>query len=666
MEKEAQSNKSPMIASTALEQHSITTLAQASMFWRPHFLGDSPWVEHVPFAFWLIEAHQPNLIVEIGPGEGTSYFALCQAVERLKLNSKCYAIRLPSTTPDAQKTKEQEESIESHNEAFYSSFSSLPEATPDEACQHFPDSSIDLLNVDGLQTFEQTKHLLQSWLPRLSRRALILLHGTNIRDRGIQLHRLFQELGDQYPVFEFKHGNGLGVVAIGPNQSELVTRLLNVGERSENVQVVQDVFSRLGHACADRYSVKASRHQVMVLSRDLEALKQDRQELVERLSDTENALTEKAREMALLQVKIHQQVERQALERGQLVERSNLIQRLYDELRRDSKAQQADAAKTLELVQKRTEETAKLSLEKTDLDSKLKSLQRQIETDRQALQQKARNTDELQERVKSLEAALGKEREAWAKQKEQLEGALRKDQEASAKLTRQLEIAEDKLKKEAGQLLEAQTELLTEKDSTARRFRELAELTKLLEASDRREDELKNSHDRQTSKLAELERALESRDETVLELTDRIKERDVQIKDLQIQINNLSKQNKVLHRLKELADGRSRLTGKLSVDPESRRAIRLIQASGLFDADFYLRQYPDVARNAEARSNPVLHYVLVGALEGRNPSAKFNTDWYLEAYPDVAASMLNPLVHYILHGQSEGRLAKSRTTPGPD
>jgi hypothetical protein len=40
-------------------------------------------------------------------------------------------------------------------------------------------------------------------------------------------------------------------------------------------------------------------------------------------------------------------------------------------------------------------------------------------------------------------------------------------------------------------------------------------------------------------------------------------------------------------------------------------------------------------------------------------SGLFDADWYLTTYPDVAAAGLDPIDHYLNHGASEGR------NPGP-
>ncbi|MFC7609710.1 hypothetical protein [Teichococcus aestuarii] len=49
------------------------------------------------------------------------------------------------------------------------------------------------------------------------------------------------------------------------------------------------------------------------------------------------------------------------------------------------------------------------------------------------------------------------------------------------------------------------------------------------------------------------------------------------------------------------------------------------------------------------------HYAENGWREGRDPGAAFGTDAYLAANPDVTAAGLNPLMHYLLHGAAEGR-----------
>jgi len=89
---------------------------------------------------------------------------------------------------------------------------------------------------------------------------------------------------------------------------------------------------------------------------------------------------------------------------------------------------------------------------------------------------------------------------------------------------------------------------------------------------------------------------------------------------------------------------------------------RRIERSGLFSAAWYLQNNPDVER---AGIDPVLHFLLWGAREGRDPGPEFSTRWYLKQNPDVAASGINPLLHFIRNGQSEGRLPRPRGNRAP-
>jgi O-antigen biosynthesis protein len=85
-----------------------------------------------------------------------------------------------------------------------------------------------------------------------------------------------------------------------------------------------------------------------------------------------------------------------------------------------------------------------------------------------------------------------------------------------------------------------------------------------------------------------------------------------------------------------------------------------IAQSGLFSAEWYLDQYQDVA---VAGQDPLEHYLLYGAAEGRDPGPKFSTTGYLARYDDVADTGINPLLHYIRCGQSEGRSPKPILRP---
>ena len=80
----------------------------------------------------------------------------------------------------------------------------------------------------------------------------------------------------------------------------------------------------------------------------------------------------------------------------------------------------------------------------------------------------------------------------------------------------------------------------------------------------------------------------------------------------------------------------------------------MIASSGLFDAEWYLELYPDVANGG---IDPLKHYVLHGAYEVRDPGPMFSAFKYHKANPDVTEAGIPALLHYLRNGRDEGRRA---------
>ena len=164
----------------------------------------SAWADHAPFAFWLMERHRPRSFVELGTHGGYSYFAFCQAIKTGSLPTQCYAVDTWAGDQHAGFYGEEFfQQVSDYNESHYAAFSRLVRTTFDKAVNHFSDGSIDLLHIDGLHFFEDVKHDFETWRPKLSDKAIVLFHDTNVRERNFGVFKLWEDLRVQYPSFEF-------------------------------------------------------------------------------------------------------------------------------------------------------------------------------------------------------------------------------------------------------------------------------------------------------------------------------------------------------------------------------------------------------------------------------------------------------------------------------
>ena len=221
---------------------------------RPRRLALSAWIQHVPFGLYLIDLLRPASIVELGTRNGISYCAFCQAVQQLEVASSCVAV--DSWSGDAHTGSYGPRvlaELHRYHDPLYGGFSRLQQCTFDEAAAGFPDGSIDLLHIDGLHTYEAARHDFETWLPRLSPRAVVLFHDIAEHNRDFGVWHLWEELSARYPSFAFRHGHGLGVLGIGTAIPDAVRALLDLPE--PEAQKVRRFFQQRGRRVLTRLVV---------------------------------------------------------------------------------------------------------------------------------------------------------------------------------------------------------------------------------------------------------------------------------------------------------------------------------------------------------------------------------------------------------------------------
>jgi len=219
----------------------------------PRYAAPSSWWEHVPIAHWLVATLQPETVVELGTHYGVSFFAFCEAAE--KLSPKTFVYAVDTWRGDEQAGNYNEEvfsRVSSHQQAFHKSQSRLLRSTFDEAADHFGHNSIDLLHIDGLHTYEAVSHDLENWLPKLKPGATILFHDTNVREGDFGVWQLWKELQERSDMrcIEVRNGHGLGIATLGAIAPLWHQDFLTIAPELINRGILLDEIAQLKAACA--------------------------------------------------------------------------------------------------------------------------------------------------------------------------------------------------------------------------------------------------------------------------------------------------------------------------------------------------------------------------------------------------------------------------------
>lgn len=257
------------------EQSSVADIPclPVEAFKKPTTPVTSAWIEHTPFVFWLMQAARPAVFVELGTLHGVSYFTFCEAVQLFGTGTKCFAV---DTWQGDDHTGLYGEEVWKHVQDLnrhYTSFSTLLRKTFDDALPSVADGVVDVLHVDGRHFYEDVKHDFTSWIPKLSNSAIVIFHDINVHEKNFGVARYWAELKRHYPSFEFLHGNGLGVLAFGPEIPSAARRLFDLSEAdATNVKIA---YSRLGSAVSNELELVHERSMVERLRKDVSIIQAD-------------------------------------------------------------------------------------------------------------------------------------------------------------------------------------------------------------------------------------------------------------------------------------------------------------------------------------------------------------------------------------------------------
>lgn len=239
---------------------SLACVSPAS-FWTPRHIVESAWLEHAPFAFWLIDVVRPRTVVELGTHAGFSFLAFCQAVQQLGLGTSCHAVDTWLGDEHAgfygQNVFDTLSAVQARE---FGEFSQLIRARFDEAVSSFGDGTIDLLHVDGRHRYEDVAEDYSTWVPKLSDRAVVLFHDTNVRERDFGVWRFWEALRTRFPSFEFVHGHGLGILCPGNTVPDRLRPLFDASDADQ--ADIRRIYARLGAAVSLRYQLDVAHREL--------------------------------------------------------------------------------------------------------------------------------------------------------------------------------------------------------------------------------------------------------------------------------------------------------------------------------------------------------------------------------------------------------------------
>jgi methyltransferase family protein/glycosyl transferase family 1 len=555
------------------------------------------WLEHIPFAFWIVDVLRPAVFVELGTHSGNSYAGFAQAIQMLGLSAAAYAVDTWRGDPQAGFYDENVfTEWTSYHDRHFSAFSRLIRSTFEEAAQHFTDGSIDLLHIDGRHTHEAVSADFDLWRPKLSRRGVILIHDINVRERDFGTWRLWEEeLKAQSPSFEFLHGHGLGVVAAGPDLPEELQWLFSRSPTHPHDQsAIRQFFARMGGLISTRFAVdeleRKLRGEIHVNANELAAREPvEIESLRARISEQDMTIS---RHAEALDIKTRLAAE--------------LQERVGDESER-----------------RRRLEAERDRLASTSLSQRLTTL--------------------VLRRIKSVESGIWK-RARYLRKVLRIPGALGLLPTAGRGAHRSVLAFfthPERLREAYGIVVSGLFDEAYYRacypDVGASRLTPLAHFV-LKGAYEGRNPHplfdcayyLRCNPDVASARVNPLfhyriRGALEARSPHPLF--------DVAYYlDMNADLKN-AKAEPLSHFLAVGAvEGR---------DPNP-----------FFDCSYYLILYPDVARS---HTNPLVHFACHGWREGRRPSSAFDTEFYLSQYDDVRLLGENPLAHYLEIGRFEGR-----------
>lgn len=214
------------------DQNAAASALKASLIPPPTEV-QSAWTDLVPCLGALFSLAKPRRFVELGTHNGMSFLSACQISVELNLKTECIAI--DSWEGDLHAGSHAPRVFADFKEKIKSLFpwQMYIQTYFDSAASVFDEGSIDLIHIDGFHSYDAVMKDFKTWLPKMSNRAVMIFHDTNVHERGFGVWRFWEEISQRYPHFEVYHGHGLGILYVGDENTDVAEAFSFIDENLE-------------------------------------------------------------------------------------------------------------------------------------------------------------------------------------------------------------------------------------------------------------------------------------------------------------------------------------------------------------------------------------------------------------------------------------------------
>lgn len=467
-------------------------------------------VRGLPLLFWLIDACRPSSYVSLGLGDGTSYFAACQAMERQDHNARCYGFGV-TEDPAAG------ELIEIYNEENYSDFSKIYLASTLNPVE-LRVGDIDLLhiNLNCLNLEPDTlKTWVGDWMGQLSEQAVVLIQGgKGDEPLSAMLELMLKQARPDRPSIDFARDQGFILLLYGKHQSDLLVKLTELRFDEAGHTEIQYVFSRLGQLHYKEWAHREVRDELIRTQDALvqaegrkTAIENEQALLAERLEKINHAYDDRSNRTASLQAMLFDMQNDLTGKVAELSERDRALA--------DARAK----AESLQLeVAERDRSLAAAEQASEAANAELESLKRATAERERSLAAAEQASEAAKAELESLKTAAA-ERDRTLAGAEQAVVAARAELEALERRTKEITTETKKLKTSLAEERDAREAARQQVDT---RFQELALLTRKLEEREQLLTTSRATEARARAECNRLKDEVEARDQHILDLQTRL------------------------------------------------------------------------------------------------------------------------------------------------